>query len=288
MTMPTHRPTLQRLAALMACGMLAASGAGAATLFEDDFEAYAAGSNLLGQGGWSGLLSPVQVNDSALVGGQVSRVLDGLTAGRLGPTFGSALRAFERPAERYTLAFDAFSFSTPNTWAGLSSHLEGSAVRIDTGVFWAVSPFWSLVVNDRGQRVSEFRLPFSLDGQPVHLSITVDPVARQVFGTYPGGEGRVDTPTVAVSQHFIDALDGLNIGVDYRVGLPAYPGLQIDNLRVATASAVPEGGTRGLVLAGAAALIGWLRCRAPGARRRLKPGVDVHAPHPFRTGPMRA
>lgn len=262
------------LAALLIAA--ATAPAGAATLFEDDFEAYAAGSTLQGQGGWFGHMDPVQVNDSDRLGGSTSRVLDGLTAGRLGQRYGSALHGFEAPGGRYEMSFDAYAYNTRNTWGGLSSLSEGSETRVDTGVFWLENGGWHLLIRDAGVVVVD-HVVGSIGAGPVHLAITIDPVSRQVFGTFDHGTA---TPTFEVSAHFVDALDGVNFGVDYRNREPFYPGLQVDNLRVLSVSAVPEGGTRGLMLAGAVALAGGLRRRAPGA--------GVQAPLPGRTGLRRA
>lgn len=271
---PSGRPTMRRLAALLAGGALVASGAGAATLFEDDFEAYAAGSMLQGQGGWIGYMDPVQINDSDRLGGSTSRVLDGLTAGRLGQRYGSALHGFEAPGGRYEMSFDAFAYNTRNTWGGLSSLSEGSDTRVDTGVFWLEYGGWHLLIRDAGVVVVD-HLVGSIGAGPVHLSITIDPVSRQVFGV---SDHATATPTFDVSAHFVDALDGVNFGVDYRNREPSYPGLQVDNLRVVSVSAVPEGGTRALMLAGALALTGWLRRCAPRRDRRPLRGAAVQAP----------
>ena len=83
------------------------------------------------------------------------------------------------------------------------------------------------------------------------------------------------------------ALDGVNFGVDYRNREPSYPGLQVDHVRVATVSAVPEGGTRGLMLVGALTLAAGLRRRAPGTHSR-RAGADVSLPVAGRTGLGRA
>lgn len=283
---PARRSNLPRLASLLAGGALFASCACAAALLEDDFEAYAVGSTLQGQGGWVGHWDPVRIGDSALMGGQPSRVLDGLTSGRLGHGYGSALHGFEAPAGRYALSFDAFAYDTRNTWGGLSSLSEGSQTRVDTGVFWLVYDGWHLLIREAGVVVADHVMDATGWGA-VHLSITVDPVSRQVFGVFDDGIAR-STPTFQVSAHFVDALDGVNFGVDYRNREPSYPGLQVDHVRVATVSAVPEGGTRGLMLAGALVLAGWLRRRAPGTRRRPRPGAGVHAPVPGRTWLRRA
>jgi hypothetical protein len=252
---------LTLLLAGAACGLC---NADAATLFHEDFESYAAGSNLLGQGGWNGTLAPVLVNDSPVFGGQGSRVLDGITVGHLGSSYGSALHAFAAPAQRYTLSFDAAAYDTFNTWGGLSSLVEGSATHVDTGAFWVLAVGWHFIVRDAGVVQTDYALPWG--GNLLQLSITVDPVMGQVSGHFDGSGGPLDTPTFAVSQHFIDALDGMNFAVDYRNREPRQPGLQIDNIRIDTVSAVPESGTQGLLLAGVAALTGWLR---RGALRRV-------------------
>lgn len=278
-------PTLSRRAALLVACALAAPVAGAATLFEDDFEAYAAGSTLQGQGGWIGHWDPVQVNLSTSHWGQQSQVLDGLTSGRLGNGYGSALHGFEAPAGRYELSFDAFAYNTRNTWGGLSSLSEGSQIRVDTGVFWLADIGWRLLIRDAGVVVVD-HLVDQVGGGPLHLSITVDPGTRLVFGVLDDGGTRT-TPTFEVSAHFIEALDGVNFGVDYRNREPSYPGLQVDHVRVATVSAVPEGGTRGLMLAGALTLAAGLRRRAPGTHSR-RAGADVFPPVAGRTGLGRA
>lgn len=253
------RPLAAARRFLLACAgaALATHGAGAATLFADDFEAYTAGSNVVAQGGWTGALGPFLVNDSSFL---QSRVLDGMTVGHLGNSYGSALHAFATPNERYRMSFDAFApVGSFNTWGGLSSLSEGSGVYTDTGVFWLLDRGWTLRIRDARAIVFDNPTPLLPINTAVHLAITVDPLSREVFGSYDFGGGWIDTPSFVVSQHVVDALDGVNLAIDYRRPVP---GLQIDNVLVATVSAVPEGGTRGLLLAGAAVLATLLRRRS--------------------------
>lgn len=253
-----HSTALRRgLCTLFAGIALGVSGAQAGTVFFEDFEGYEAGSNLLGQGGWVGAMAPVLVNDAPFWAANGSRVLDGLTVGHLGNSYGMALHPFTAPGERYTVSFDAKAFNTMNTWGGLSSLDEGSATHVATGAFWVYSTGWHLLVRDAGVLRHDVRVDAGIDH--VHLSITVDPLTLQVVGAIADGWPG-ETPPLAVSQHFVDVIDGVNFGIDYRNLPPRTPGLQIDNVRVATVSAVPEGGTRGLLLAGTALLLA-CQCR---------------------------
>lgn len=219
--------------------------ANSATVFSDDFESYVSGSNLIGQGGWVGTLEPTLVLSS---GPLPTNVLDGLTA-QPGSFFGTVRHELTGlPSTAYTLSFDAYaSSSSHNTWGGLSNLSDGSGVALSMSALWEVdqgttSGGWTFRLRDSYVPFSTFSVPGGLN-QVVHLSISVDPVSMEVFGTYDFGTGPSETPHFASPLSVVEALNAVNFGFDYRGTV----GMQFDSVLV---SSVPEPASHLLLLLG--------------------------------------
>ncbi len=252
-----------RLAASLAMALgaaIAATPASAVTLCSDDFESYAAGSDLVGQGGWaSGAAgSAAQINAGSYL---PSQVLDGCSA--LGAGLGNVVARAVADLDAGlvgTLSFDAYATTdaaaTHNMAVFLTDEPSASLTKA-AGWFPVTSTGWTFTV---GNDVFDVAGGYDM---PVRMSLVIDGPAGEAWRTYDFGGGVQQTPHDAVAGSCISALDTIYIFIDHR----GSNGMEIDNLVLA----VPEPST--VVLFG----LGGLRCTAAPegqarASLRLAPG----------------
>lgn len=242
--MKSGRSILQRAGAIL-IGALAlavpSSNASASSLFSEDFESYAAGSDLLGQGGWFGSGGPMLVG----AGGPLpTRILDGLAAAASATQHFAAHTVAAPAAGLVTvMEFDALAATgSANSWAGLSSDASGS---LNAAVIWDLNGgHWQLEIRQPGLPALAFSTALG-PNVPTHLRIYFDRSANEVWGSYLLGAIPNATTRFAFSPSSFDQLDTVNISFDYR----GTKGIQLDNLSV---SAVPEPETCAMLLAGLA------------------------------------
>ncbi len=197
---------------------LSATIATAAPIFSEDFDSYADGSNLSGQGGWVGDI--MYVNNGTYMTG--SKVLDGrddiptktISISRNG--FGSSLDS----SAISTMTFDAYATTTAplthNSGVGLDNIAGGTLVawwpvKAQSGVFsWSFAPT-GLVGS------GNYHLVAGGYNEVVSMSIVVDGVANEVYGKYDFGSGGTgETPHYSVTDAKIEELNSAVIYADYR------------------------------------------------------------------------
>jgi len=229
-------------------GMLLAPKATATILFEETFESYAAGSNLIGQGGWTGT-NPILIGDVAAFS---SRAADGRqNPGIHDMAYAShSLNAPLDPNEITWMTFDALAVSQSP-----SSHNSGvffEAVTHD-GFGWFVDwtiPGWHF---DARGLVGSGGIISVTGGYdvPVQLGLVVDGPANEIYGFYNFGAGVQFTPHFSILPTQISNIDELEMFMDYRGSL----GAAFDNIQVST-EPIPEPTTIVLMGFGILGLVG--------------------------------
>jgi hypothetical protein len=211
----------------------------AETVFFEDFEAYAPGSNLNGQGGWSGRNgvgsdSAVQVTTGTALAGQV---LDGhhpILAETI-HFLGHAIPV-PRPGEIVRVSFKAHAFSSgpASLNAGLALGPEPVPDPFVHQGFDMIKVWWSIAADGwyfdtRGVGgVAEAAIPSSFD-TTVELSLVMDRVAGLVYGTYKDSTRTLETARYPVTAEHFDQLDALTIFQDQTSGRN---GVEIDDVLV--------------------------------------------------------
>lgn len=241
----------------------------AATLFQEDFEAYAVGSNITGQGGWVSdyTFSEINVGNGAHLS---TKVLNGLAPTNDQQNYSARPLGFSLdPDGITTLSFDAYAVNaggvyTHNALIGLGN--SGLAQFNTGGVYWAPERVgfgpdyhWLFVASSlTGAGSDIFSVPAGGYNTAVAMSIVIDGVANEVYGIYDFGAGALQTPHYAVTDAQIATLDELGVEVDFRYSYAGYVGPELDNLAL---SQVPLPGA-GLLLLSALVGLGWARGRA--------------------------
>jgi len=265
-----------------ACWLLAALlvlpfTATGAVWFQDDFEAYAPGTNLIGQGGWVGtginlVNSATHLSGTSLLGPPNS----GLSQLNVfGHSVGGALSA----GEIYTLSFSAYAQTT--TPVSHSSGLGiGNTAATLTGSF-ANGAMWVPVeyaFNSFGWRFDARQLTggsgdyVTLSGgydAIENLEVVIDTLAMEVYGRYDFGSGLLDTVHYSITAAQLAGIDAVAGYADYRgqnygASTPygkTFSNAEYDNIQFASSAAanVPAPSVLTLLLAGLLAL---------GVRRR--------------------
>jgi hypothetical protein len=233
------------------------SVAQASTLFSEDLESYAAGSDIVGQGGWlrSYGSAPVKVNNLGPLSTSVIDGINSITPGAqniiLHPIAGGL------PTGEIAIAsFDAYATSSGsfNSWAGLSG--GGDPGDLDVSIVWDFNlrdiGGWGLEIRQYAFGISP--ITFAVPGGanlPAKFTIDIDPLLNQAWGTYDYGSGPIATPHFSVAPGFASALGNFNIGFDWR----GAKGIQVDNIVVRTPDTVPLPATPTLLLIGWAAML---------------------------------
>lgn len=234
----------------------------ATTLFQEDFESYAVGSNLTGQGGWV----PDYVNSTLNIGNGTflpGKVLNGLDRTNSAENITARPLGFALDPNRITtFAFDAYASrgsSTHNASVGLGSSSISDFQY--SGVFWNAELYysptgsrWTFDVRALTGNSSALIVVSGGYDTPVKMSIVVDGVANEVYGIYDFGSGPQQTPHYAVTDAQIATLNEVGVHFDFR----NWRGAEIDNLRVFDNVGVPEPGTA-LLLAASLGLLGFGR-----------------------------
>jgi hypothetical protein len=253
--------TIHLSVAVAAIAGFAAAPATATTLFQEDFEAYAVGSNITGQGGWV----PDYVNSTLNVGNGTAlatKVLNGLDPTNGGQNLSARVLASALDPNRITtFAFDAYATSAAAAHnAGIGFGNNSTQNFLLSGPHWLPELFgaggrrWSFdAVNFTGRPTDFIDVPGGYDTE-VQMSIVVDGVANEVYGVYDFGSGAHETPHYAVTDAQIATLNEVGVEFDFR----GTRGPELDNLRVFdnVSTGVPEPRTL-LLFAASLGLLGF-------------------------------
>ena len=223
------------------------------TLFLEDFEAYAEGSNLTGQGGWTALSDPIK--GSTIFIGTGSGLGTKVPDGRQDP--GTDKNTFSKNIfapggldsnSVHTLSFDAYAFdaTTPQSHnAGVFFH---HSTLDNLGAGWGVTQGQPVSSGNEGWTFDvrnlvgdplafEAVLPFVGRDQLVQLSVILDPINGETYGIADfGAGGTVETSHFSFTPAQFAEMVGVVIHQDYR-SFPSLSGAEFDNIRV-TAAAV--------------------------------------------------
>ena len=228
--------------------------ASASLIFSEDFESYAPGSSLSGQGGWVGDMMYVN-NGSYMTGSNVLDGRDDIGVNMFSVSRNSFGASLDNAAVS-TMTFDAYATSSvPITHAsgvGLDNAAGGSLAAWFTGRDNATGLLgWSFEVSGLLDTTAYVRYGGGYD-EIVTMGIVVDGIANEIYGTYSyasGGYG--ETTHYAVTDAQIDELNAAVIYVDYRPPTTStylgetYAGGEFDNLMV-----IPEPATLALIALG--------------------------------------
>ena len=227
-------------------------------LFTENFESYTNGSNLFGQGGWTGQNSGP--NEFIVVGN--GTYLSGIVAARRGETaifnisFGRhALSSALSTAQITTLSFDAWGTtdSPASTNSGLGFIRQSDSVFANPLASWtAVATGWDLDLRGITGNAGDYLTGVVGFNIPVVFEIVIDGPAGQVYGRYnPNGAGFTQTASYAISPAMIASIDATILFIDYQTNVSRGVA-EFDNISV---QAVPEPSTYALLF-GLAALVG--------------------------------
>jgi len=203
----------------------------AGTIFQDNFDSYSSGSNLIGQGGWVGGLNVGGGTPTVLV--NTASQLSGISlAGPVNSglnqvvTIGNSLTGSLGIGSVYTLNFDAYAKSTAtishSSALGLvnnSNILSGSTAG---SVTWgslktSSSTFgWSFYARALTGNGSDFNVITGGYGSVVNMSMVVDAVLMETYGIYDFGSGLLETDHYSFNATQLAGLDAVGGFVDYR------------------------------------------------------------------------
>lgn len=182
-------------------------------LFSEDFEGYANGSNLAGQGGWTG---------NRTLAGERATLASSVAAGQLDP--GSLERAvlthdlptFEA-AGVLTLTFRAYAYRTLPLSDKSGVFLSAGT---DADVGWLASKgaglVWRFDCRNLTGLVTDFEDVFGGYGEPVALTVVVDFTAGEIYGISDFGEGPREGIHVFVTREQAATLHSVLLVQDYQ------------------------------------------------------------------------
>lgn len=215
------------------------------TIFSEDFEAYAPGSFLVGQGGWVRHPAAGSGNIRVSTGTNLpSKALDGTN----GPDSNQhilqhALPSAIDPSLVTILSFDSYAGSLASHNSGVLLAGEDSFNKIG----WTpdiVRQEWRLYIT-LGSLVQFWHVPGGAAAnyfRPGYFEVVLDGVANEVFGRYDLGSGLLETPHYGVTDSELAVLSRVQIDQDFR----GVRGVDLDNILVQT-QVVPEPGTYALL-----------------------------------------
>jgi hypothetical protein len=192
-------------------------------ILSEDFNQLVNGSNLVGQGGWTGAavvpIGPTMIAGSRGVAGRTANAANALGHATRPLTF---MTGFS-----YRVTFKGLASTTApaseNSGAGLS--IAGAGVL---GAGWIFrGGTWEWHRDFVGVGPSQFAAPTDV---AVIFEMNIDTVANEVWGAFtPVGGSRTETPHVVMTPAQFGMLTGAQIRTDYRNGMV---GVDIDDLVV--------------------------------------------------------
>ena len=220
------------LTGALICGLSSARAQGTSTLFFDNFNSYAPGSSLAGQGGWyqdptytaplilstTTPLGTVAIDGTIRTGtGQYNASSYGVVRHALPPLNPNAVTVVSANA----YAYSAYMSHDAGIWIGNANF----SVVLQAQASWypSHSPTW-LFSSDL------FSGAFD---QPVLLQIIIDGGAGQYYFRFTYSGGTYETPHHSITAAQIAQLTSVMVQEDYR---DVYLGIAIDNVRVTTNS----------------------------------------------------
>lgn len=236
--------------ALSSANSRAASG----VLFEERFESYAAGSNVVGQGGWADPAVGWSDSNGLSVGLNShlpSKTLDGMsTPGLFNQQMIARPLQSAIPVDSATvLMFDAYGAyqpgATPFPGANFSIGLTGSSGfnNSDDQVMWEyVYGLWQPHIRQstgRDYAIGCCSSGTEGAGSPVRMGFLFDRRTNEIHPLYDFGNGIQDWGALPyIDATTIGKLDRVSIAVDMAYGLRDW---QIDNITVTTVPEPPAG-----------------------------------------------
>ncbi len=227
-------------------------------LFTENFESYTNGSNLFGQGGWTG--ENTGANEFIVVG--TGTFLSSIVAPRRGETaiFNISYARHTLSSALSTTQVTTLSFDAYGTTASLATEASALGIGRQTDTLtsgpvaaWAAGVGdWDLdlrtITGNAGNYFADL-VPYNI---PVVFEIVIDGPAGEVYGRYnPNGAGFTETAHYLISPAMIASLDTVHMKIDYQTNLSRGVA-EFDNISV---QAVPEPSTYALLF-GLAALMG--------------------------------
>jgi len=212
------------------------------SLFTEDFESYAADTNLRGQGGWDGMTNQDTASEMPIWQGYY------LTSGKVLDTraiaqadrihqIGHALPAFDASvvtvfsAEAYALAdSNNTGFGIGETPAPGPGITTAEGFMTDYRAYWAYSvDGWYLDLRGiAGDDPSNYLFTHAGTGVKVVLKIVVDGPGGVIYGVLDDGEQILTTASRAINPGQISAIDAVAIFSDR--SLPDRNGIELDNI----------------------------------------------------------
>jgi hypothetical protein len=218
-----------------------AERASAGIIFSENFESYAPGSNIVGQGGW--VADPAVPSSVGTVNPGTflpTKVLDGRAPTGPGQQNIVNHELSIDPNAITTLTFDAYASTIPTASRNADVFFRQAGSGTNQALWHTETaahlggPKWSLIV-DAGFHVT-FDVPGGYD-TPVRMGIVLDGIADEIYGLYDFGGGFLETPHYAVDPARLAMFDTVQILADHRSGVN---GMEVDNILVVDNNAVPE------------------------------------------------